>query len=86
MADELIERNGQHPRGPLDAGRIHRHHLRRVGVGVGVGGGVGVGIRVGLGSPSWDPSGPNRFTPLVRFWTGGGANADPPPPGARFGP
>ena len=27
-----------------------------------------------LGSPSWDPLGPNRVTPLVRFWLGGGAN------------
>ena len=28
--------------------------------------------RLGLGSPSWDPLGPNRFTPLVKFWPGGG--------------
>ena len=25
---------------------------------------------VGVGSPSWDPLGPNQFTPLVGFWPG----------------
>ena len=34
---------------------------------------------LGLGSPSWDPLGPNRSAPLVRFWPGGGAIATPPP-------
>ena len=34
----------------------------------------------GLGSPSWDPLGPNRFTPSVRFWPGGEVRCLTPPP------
>ena len=44
-----------------------------------------VRVRV-LGSPSWDPLGPNRFTRLFRLWPGGGARADHHPvPQSRFG-
>ena len=37
-----------------------------------------------LGSPSWDPLGPNRFTTSVRFWPGGGPMFNPPSPPPRI--
>ena len=49
-----------------------------LGVACGVGRQARAGL--GLGSPSWDLLGPNRFTPLVRFWPGEVRLFNNPPP------
>ena len=43
-------------------------------------------LDLGLGSPSRDLLGPNRFTPLVRFWLGGSCACITPPPLELFRP